>query len=119
MDTKELPSINICAYCQKEFPSVDTAVKAHHHDMRFNHGMCIRHAIAMLKSMNKDDNFIKSYIESKKTKMVPDLKENPDLVKSYSKELFTPDQIQQAQQVQQTENNTITERFKKLAGINK
>ena len=112
--TKELPSIKICGFCQKEFTEVDDAVKAHHNDMRFNHGSCVRHATKWLRGLKKDDTFIKAYIESKKTSLVPDLKENPNLVKAYSKGLFTPEQMQQAQQ---TENHQITERFKKLAGI--
>lgn len=62
---------------------------------------------------------IKSIIDNSKLNggIVPDLIENNELRHSYSKGLFTPELIQQAKQSQQNDNDKITERFKKLAGI--
>lgn len=112
------PSVTICSYCQKENPAVDSAVKSHEKDIRFSHGICKRHALEMLKQMNMSDDKIKAFL-SKVGDGAPDLKENPELAKAYSKSIFTPEQIQQSSKGQQGANNKITERFQVLAGIRK
>ena len=114
MDT---PFVSICANCQKENPAVDSAVKSHSKDIKFSHGICKRHALEMLKQMDMRDDKISEFMKKLEGNGPPDLKENPELVKAYSKGLFTPEQIQQANQTQQTENNKLVERLQSLAGI--
>jgi len=111
------PFVAICSYCQKETPAVDSAVKSNAKNIRFNHGICQRHALEMLKQMNIRGNEMASFVKKLEGSGPPDLKENPELVKAYSKGLFTPEQIQQANQTQQNENNEMIERLQALAGI--
>lgn len=114
--------ISMCRYCQNEYQTVDAAVKnaevkyGKNGPFVFSHGICPRHYAGMLKQMGMGDEEIQTRLTSKENKC-PDLKARPDLVQYWSKGIFTKDQLQQAQQAQQTENNVMTERFKKLAGI--
>jgi len=113
------PSVVICTNCQKENPAVDSAVKSNAKNIRFNHGICQRHALETLSKSGIPQDKIQSFINRMGSSGAPDLKEHPELVKSYSKGLFTPQQIQQSNQDQQNKNNKITERFQVLAGIHK
>lgn len=110
------PFVAICSYCQKENPAVDSAVKSHEKDINFSHGICKRHTLEMLKQMNMPEDKIQAFM-AKVGVSVSDLKENPELAKSYSKGIFTPQQIQQSGQGQKDENSQITERLQVLAGI--
>lgn len=115
--------IGVCSYCELEFPDVKTAIVNTFKQqggmkgpLAFSHGYCIRHYISVMKENGFSDEEIQQQLSSVKT-TIPDLKTRTDLVKLWSQGIFTKEQLQQAQQTQQTENNIITERFKKLAGI--
>ncbi len=103
--------VKICAYCQKEFPEVDKAVKDNRNKITFSHGICQRHAAEVYKQMGMNDDWIKKKL-SQNPNPVPDLKAHPELVKLYSQGIFTPEEFKHSQ----TEP-TLKEIFQKRAGI--
>ena len=97
------PLVKLCAWCQGEYPEITKSVQRSQNQIDFSHGVCKRHAAFQYKQMGKDDAFIKSKIDQMQNS-VPDLKENPELVKAYSEGNFFP-------------NQSLRERFQKLANI--
>ena len=108
-NTNSKPFVVICAWCQKQFPTVDAAFKKESSlgRIRFNHGMCKRHFEEEMAPFSSPDQ-IKLSLEKiyKEGKMAPDLVENPELVQAYSQGNFLPQQ-------------SLKERFQKLANIKK
>ena len=112
------PFITICCYCQQDFPEVDKAIK---YQMTlkdksiasFSHGLCKRHFIEMLREIGDSEDQIMASMPNIKNS-IPDLKERPDLVKSYYDKFHDPELDKKS--IQES-NNKITNRFKKLAGI--
>lgn len=103
-------TVNICTLCEKEFENqigqqLKTAYKTLKGKIDFSHGFCPRHAYenytkiqdfgngvkAPLMSPEKAKEVIQKYIKT----APPDLKEHPELVKLYSKGIFTPDDLNQ------------------------
>lgn len=115
--------IPVCSYCLKDFPAVDTAIKAAmkkygvNGELVFSHGYCLRHYEEMLKQFGMDDEKIKASLEKAKDNKVPDLKQRPDVVNLWSKSIFTQEQLQSVQQNQQQVNESLISRFRTLAGI--
>ena len=113
--------IPVCSYCQKEYPTVDAAIKASmkQHGMngqlKFSHGYCTRHYVEMMKQYKSDEE-IKASLANIKNQ-VPDLAERSDLVNLWSKGIFTPEQLQAVQQNQQQVNEGLINRLRTLAGI--
>jgi hypothetical protein len=103
------PFVVICAWCQKQFLTVDSAVKKESSlgRIRFNHGMCERHFKEEMAPLLSPDK-IKLSLEKvyKEGKLAPDLAENPELVQTYSQGNFLPQQ-------------SLKERLQKLANIKK
>ena len=101
------PFVIICAWCQKEFPSVDSAVKKEHPLGRitFSHGVCNRHFTKEMSQYLPPDK-LKASIEKmdREGKGAPDLAEHPELVQAYSQGNFLPQQ-------------PLKERLQKLANI--
>jgi len=133
--------VPVCAYCQginnenmKEFAQgIDQKVKD---EMKvvdaqiqkpeskekhsFTHGTCREHSIQNIKTMpgmtpERLQSFI-SKLDASSNK-TPCLLKNEPLRHAFMRGLFTPEEIQQAQQSTQQSNQQLTERFKKLAGI--
>ena len=114
--------IPVCSYCQKEYPTVDTAIRAAmkqhgiNGDLTFSHGYCVRHYTELMKQYGKNDDEIKASMAKIKDQ-VPDLKERPDLVNLWSKGIFTQEQLQAVQHNQQQVNESLINRLRTLAGI--
>ena len=114
--------IPICSYCEKEFPTVETTVRATMKkygpggEISFNHGYCLRHYENVMKDAGYSDEMIKTNLANTKIK-IPDLKQRPDLVNLWSKGIFTQEQLQSVQQNQQQVNESLITRFRTLAGI--
>jgi len=92
-------NISICAWCQKQFPVVNAAVRKAELEKSaiFSHGICRRHAVEAGMSPE-----MITKIETKAGKSMPDLAEHPELVQAYSQGNFTPQ---------------LKERLQKLANI--
>jgi len=115
--------IPVCSYCEKEFPAVETSIRAAmkkygmNGELVFSHGYCLRHYEDMLKQYGMDDEQMKTALDKVKDNQVPDLKQRPDLVNLWSKGIFTQEQLQSVQQHQQQVNESLIARFRTLAGI--
>lgn len=101
MDQLSKQTVSICAWCQKEHPTVDQSFLKDKNKYNFSHGICRRHALEMMKGLptEKIEDFLRN-----KGGGLPDLKNHPELVQSYSQGNWFPNQIK--------------ERFQKLANIN-
>jgi hypothetical protein len=108
----EKPFILICAWCQKEHPDVNAAVKkeAPLQRVTFSHGICPRHFVAQCRDMGLPEEKIQADLEKMKrsgNKSSPDLAQHPELIQAYSEGNFLPPQ------------QGLRERFQKLANIKK
>lgn len=90
------PVINICGYCQSEYPSVDRQVKIKREagTLNFSHSACKRHATAQLRTAGISPEQIEASFAKRTSAMPPDLKEHPTLVKAYSRGIFTPQELE-------------------------
>ena len=95
MDITEKPKFSICAWCQKQHPEVDKAVRANQDKYNISHGICVRHYQEM---MNRPLDLTKA------STALPDLNQHPELVQFYSQGNFFPQQ-------------QLKERLQKLANI--
>lgn len=116
------PIVNICAQCQMEFgilPQVQKASKEL--GISFSHGMCPRHVGTYWKDLQKHvpeltDDEIQGKVKRAEQDPVSsklDLSKNHELLDNYKKGIFTPEQLQQAQQPAQAAE-TIQEKWKRL-----
>ena len=134
--TMSLPQVKICSIClnvnngewSSFSPGVSDAIKKEmkivsekviegreNKNAVFSDGYCNYHTIAMYKSYGKD---VSNYVpKSDIPCLVENTPESEKLRQSYMKGLFTPEMIQQANQITQQANNKLTERFQTLAGI--
>lgn len=90
--TVDKPTVVICAWCQKQFPSVNTAVQQLGKEYNFSHGICKRHKAEVL---GKPDPKVPDPL---------DLQQHPDLIQAYSQGHFLPQE-------------QLKERLQKLANI--
>jgi len=91
--------------------------KEHH---SFSHGTCLDHAIQNFKTIpGITPERLNAFIEKLKqsSNPTPCLLKDDALRHAFMKGLFTKEEIQKAQQSTQQSNQQLTERFKKLAGI--
>ena len=135
------PTVRMCSWCQTinnedmkkyavhvpqkikdEMKIVDGQVKINRHNFVFTHGACIPHvtkAYSLVPGMTKEK--LQSFVVGLKNDAPPCLIEDTPkaqfLRKAYMKGLFTPELVQQALHKQKQDNQKITERFKKLAGL--
>lgn len=110
-------NVPICAQCQKEFPIIDTQIRAQDKagNIRATHGLCPRHAIAQVQSipnlpLEKFEDYKRRILQNKNS--LPDLAQHPELIKAYSHGIFTREQANQAQQ-----QMALKESLKKRANI--
>lgn len=96
--------ISICAYCQHEFPALNSAVQKAEQNINFSHGVCLRHSVTMLKQIGRTPEQIIAFLKkNQQTPFLPDLSKHPELVKAYSQGNFHPQDMK--------------ERLKELANI--
>lgn len=120
-------TVTLCMYCEQEFPKVREMVRAAmaqhggiEGKINYSHGYCLRHYMDVL---NKYGTGTPEQKAAKVKEMqtdhrdAPDLRQHPELVAWYSRGIFTPEQMQAAQQQQQQSNQDLKERFQKLAGL--
>ena len=114
MEEKKPTTIQLCAACQKEFNLTPLVQKAEKElGYKISHGSCKRHTMDFFKSMD-----VMSPQElAEKEKTLPegmiDLKKHPEILQSYEKGIFTPEQ----QQKPPVAAESIQEKWKRLNKI--
>ena len=134
------PRVRICSWCQRinypdfakynvgidqkvkvEMDMVDKQIRANLDNFNFTGGICMLHLTQMYQNMPGKEDQLKLALkqaELQKGGPVPCLLTNTELRHAYMRGLFTPKMIKQASQAQQQAKINLTERLKKLAGIN-
>ena len=114
---------NVDPQIKKEMEEVNRQVEEASKEKKviFSHGMCIPHMIQTYLDMGYDTAEIEKTAEDAKKRgnIVPCLLQNAPLRHAYMRGLFTVEQMKQAQQQMQQDQqkSSLSERFRKLAGI--
>lgn len=104
----DITKLHICAWCQKEIPAVDQAIKhLHTKGMKLSHGMCRQHLINWYKQFGKE------LPPATTEEGCPNLHERPDLVQGYI------ELAQKNGQQNPLEEQLRKDRLQKLANIKK
>ena len=134
------PTVRVCSWCQRinhsefakynigidpkvkvEMDVVDKQIEANRDTFHFTNGICMLHLTQMYQNIPGKETQLQVALkkaESQGGGPVPCLLTDTELRHAYMRGLFTPKMIKQASQAQQQAKINLTERLKKLAGIN-